>query len=107
MSKEPNIYAFAFPADWGNAHEVKLRISEASSRALSAIPADEENIQRGIIAFDSISRSYWAIRHFPCFVDAFDCCCAAQACRVDGPDSKMEWPPIEFPEEEECECHRY
>ncbi len=101
----PNMYCHAFPADWNNEHEVQLRISKADKDALRAIPKGEENIQRGIIAYDKISKSYWAIRHFPCWSDSFDCCCAAQACKVSGPNAVMEWPPIEFPEEDDkCEC---
>jgi len=102
---QPNCYCHAFPPDWDNPHEVKLHISEASQKALREIPKGEDNICKGIIAYDSLSRSYWAIRHFPCFTDSFNCCCAAQACKVDGHDAVMEWPKIEFPEEDEkCPC---
>lgn len=104
MTNKPNIHCHAFPADWNEPHAVKLHISDKSRAALAAIPKGEESIQRGIIAYDSISRSYWAIRHFPCWIDSFDCCCAAQACKVDGPDLVMEWPEIEFPQEDEDEC---
>jgi hypothetical protein len=104
MKHEPNIFCHALPPDWEDGHAIKLHISKPKLDELANIPKGEENILRGIVAFDSISRKYWAIRHFPCFVDSFECCCAAQAAQVDGPDSNFEWPPVEFPEEEDDEC---
>jgi len=104
MKHEPNCYCHALPANWEDAHEIKLHISKAKKDELAAIPRGEGNVLRGIVAFDSISRKYWAIRHFPCFIDSFECCCAAQAVQVDGPDAVHEWLPVEFPEEDEDEC---
>lgn len=101
--KEPNCYCHTVPPDWDNPHAIKLHISKASKQALAAIPKGAEHILDGIIAFDHISRKYYSIRHFPCFVDSFDCCCAAQAQEVKGPKAKVKWEPIEFPEEEDDE----
>lgn len=101
----PNLYAHAFPADWNDAHEVKLHISKEKRAELDAIPRGEENIQRGIVAFDAITRKYYAVRHFPCFIDSFDCCCAAQAKELENKDEKFDWPAIEFPEEDETCPH--
>lgn len=97
----PNTFCHAVPPDWDNCQEVKLHISAKSKSALANIPKGEEHILEGIIAFDRISRKYFAIRHFPCFTDSFDCCCAAQAQEVSGPDSVVKWEPIEFPPEED------
>lgn len=68
MKHEPNLYCHAFPADWEECHAVQLRISKQKRKELDKIPKGEDNIRRGIVAFNSISRKYWAVRHFPCFI---------------------------------------
>lgn len=101
ISLEPNLYCHGVPVDWERAHAVKLHVSNENKLKLDAIPRGEAHIKEYIIAFDKITRKYWAVRHFPCFIDSFDCCCAAQAMQVNGPDAKVEWEDIVFPEEEE------
>lgn len=100
---EPNLFCHAVPPDWDNPHAVKLCVSLKDKARLAEIPRGEENILCGIVAFDKICRKWYAIRHFPCFVDSFDCCCAAQAVQVEGRDSVYLWESIEFPPDEEDE----
>lgn len=109
--QQPNCYCHSHPIGtdrfaWEHGcHDVRLLISQESQQKLRDIPRGQGHIMEGIIAFDRISHKYWAIRHFPCWTDSFDCCCAAQAQEVSGPDVEVEWEDIQFPEEEdECPC---
>lgn len=97
-SQKPNLFCHAFPETWGDPHEIKLLISHRNRKALDALPRGKEGTRSGIVVYDGLTRSYWAVRRFPCFIDSFDCCCAAQACKVDGRDAVMKWPAIEFPD---------
>lgn len=106
MKKEikPNLYCHNTPPDWGDPHKLQLRISEAARAEYNALPRGEEHIKKGIVAFDQISRKWYAIRRFPCFTDSFDCMCAAQAKELSGPKENHKWDDIEFPSEEDEEC---
>lgn len=98
---KPNIYCHNTPPDWHNPHKLQLCISHSKLAELAAIPHDEEHIKQGIVAFDHISREWYAIRHFPCFIDSFDCCCAAQAKQLSHKNEKHNWEDIEFPERDD------
>lgn len=93
MNLEPNIYCYGHPRSWDDPHQVKLHISKTALNKLSLIPRGEEHQLKGIIAYDQISRCWFAIRHHPCFPDSWDCCCAAQAVQIRGP-VKYKWEPV-------------
>lgn len=104
---KPNFYAHGDPVDWDRSNEVKLLLSAADRKRFDAIPANEENICNGVIVKDCNTGRYFAIRHFPCFIDSLDCCCAAQAREVAGPKAKVTWQKPDFPEDEVCDhCHQ-
>lgn len=102
-----NFYAFVTPHIWSIPVELELSLSLADKKRLDAIPKGEEHICEGIVAKDRKTGKYYAIRHFPCFEDSYDCCCAAQAAEVSGPDAEYQWEKPVFPDEddEECTCH--
>jgi len=104
---EPNTYCHSHPIgnsyfEWENGgHAVKLKISNEMKEQLRRIPRGEEHQQRCIIARDELTGKWFAIRHHPCWIDSWDCCCAAQAQEVNGPGAVVEWETVQFPDLEE------
>lgn len=101
MSFKPNLFAYAVPCDWSDRHTIKIYISGKMRDALAKTPRGEEHQFKGIIAFDRITKKWFAIRHHPCFSDCWDCCCATQAVQVEGPQVDYKWEPVVFPEHDE------
>lgn len=99
--QKPNLYCHNTPPDWNDPHEVKLLVTTSKKNELGAIPRGLEHAKKGIVAFDQISRKWYAIRHFPC---GLDCYCAAQAKELSGPNEKHKWDDIEIPDEDDDEC---
>src|SRR5262245_1229810 len=97
---KPNLFCHALPEDWSNPYEVQLCISPEDRVKFNALSRGEEGCKKGVVVFDQLSKAYWAVRRFPCFSDSYDCCCAAQARQVRGPNTKVRWPGIKFPEPE-------
>lgn len=106
---EVNCYCYPHPIGsdfdkWETGtHDIQLSISASKKRALSQLPRGEEHQQESVVAFDHLSRKYYAIRHFPCCIDSWHCCCAAQAQEVSGPGAKVLWEPVAFPDLDEDE----
>lgn len=94
------LHCYPFPTKWEEC-SLKLSITDAKRTELRSIPTGEENSRTGIVAFDHATRKWFAIRHFPCFCDSWECCCAAQAVQLADKSEKWEWPPVVFLEEDE------